>query len=386
MKAPKPTKPYPDFPLFLHQTGQWAKKVRGRMHYFGADADAALAKWKEQQDDLRAGRTPRLHPDGVTVRNVVNRFLTSKKALVETGELSPRTWGDYYTTCERLIDVLGKSRSVADLAGEDFEKLRTALAKTRGPVALGNEIQRVRTVLKFAWVESLIVAPVRFGSTFKKPSRKTMRRARHAAGSKVIEAGDLRKLIDAAGVPLMAMVLLGINAGFGQSDVAGLPMAALDLERGWINFPRPKTHIGRRCPLWPETVEALRAAIEGRPDHKDDADSGLVFITKYGKRWVRVKAKQDDDGNEKAGVTSDAVSLEFGKLLALLDLKRKGLGFYALRHTFRTVADRSKDQPAVDHLMGHVREDMASLYRERVDDDRLEAVLKVVRTWLWPGE
>jgi hypothetical protein len=45
-KAKKPgkaEKPYPDFPLFLHQTGQWAKKVRGKLHYFGTDA--ALAKY-----------------------------------------------------------------------------------------------------------------------------------------------------------------------------------------------------------------------------------------------------------------------------------------------------------------------------------------------------
>ena len=79
------------------------------------------------------------------------------------------------------------------------------------------------------------------------------------------------------------------------------------------------------------------------------------------------------------------MQLEFGKLLVALKLKRRGLGFYALRHTFRTVADRTKDQPAIDHIMGHARDDMASLYRERIEDDRLKAVVNVVRMWLWPA-
>jgi len=387
MKSQKPVKrpkPYPDFPLVLHKTGQWAKKVRGKRLYFGTDPDRALTKWLEQKDALLAGRTPRAHHDGLTVRDLCNRFLTAKKTLLDTGELSPRTWSDYYTTCEGLVDHLGKARPVADLAGDDFEKLRATLAKTRGPISLGNEIQRVRTVLKFAWDESLIPAPVRFGSTFKKPSRKTVRRAKHAAGPRTIEAPELRKLIDAAGVPLKAMILLGINCGFGQTDVASLPLDALDLDRGWIDFPRIKTAIPRRCPLWPETVAAIRAAIEARPEPKGDADVGLVFVTKYGRRWVRMKAHQDENGAEKAGVVSDAVRLEFGKLLAALGMKRKGLGFYGLRHTFRTVADGAKDQPAADFLMGHVSDSMASVYRDRVEDDRLKAVTDTVRTWLWP--
>ena len=91
MKAKKPAKPYPDFPLFLHQTGPWAKKVRGVMHYFGTEPDAALAKYLDRRDDRHAGRTPRTRGDELTVRELVNRFLTSKKVLLDSDELSPRT-------------------------------------------------------------------------------------------------------------------------------------------------------------------------------------------------------------------------------------------------------------------------------------------------------
>lgn len=381
-KTQKTRKPS-DFPLFLHQTGQWAKKVRGKLWYFGTDRDAALDRWLKEKDHLLTGRQRPLHPDGITLKELVNRFLTSKKALVDSGELSPRTWSGYYTTCGEVLDALGKTVPVADLAGEDFEKFRARLARRLKAVALGNEIQRVRTLFKFAFDENLIDRPVRFGSTFKKPSRKAVRKARHDAGSKLFEAADLARLIDLAGVPLKAMVLLGVNCAFGQSDVASLPASALDLDRGWVNFPRVKTAIGRRIPLWPETVAALREAAGKRPEPADFEACGLAFVTKYGRRWVRVGAKKGADGADKAGVVSDAVTLEFSKLLTAAGLKRKGLGFYALRHTFRTVADATRDQPAADHIMGHTDPSMRGHYVERIEDDRLKAVTDHVRAWLF---
>lgn len=293
--AKKATKPYADFPLFLHTTGQWAKKICGRMHYFGKDATAAEAKYNTEKADLHAGRTPRLHPDGITVMALANRFLSAKKAIVQSGELSPRTWSDYYGSCEYLVKKLGKNRQVDGLGSPDFERLRSGLAKKRGPVSLGNEIQRVRTLFKFAFEDGLIDKPVRFGTTFKKPTRKVIRKARNDIGPRMIGAEDLRRLLAAAGTPMKAMILLAANCGFGQTDISSLPLEAIDLEGGWIDFPRPKTGIGRRCPLWTETVEAIRATIAKRPKPKAAADAGLAFVTKYGARFVRTSQKDKDN-------------------------------------------------------------------------------------------
>ena len=41
------------------------------------------------KDDLLAGRRARPKGDGLTVRDLVNRFLTTKRQLVESGELTP---------------------------------------------------------------------------------------------------------------------------------------------------------------------------------------------------------------------------------------------------------------------------------------------------------
>ena len=368
----KPSKPHKDFPLYAHAAGVWAKKIKQRVHYFGPwnDPKGALEKYLAVKDDLLAGRTPRLKTEGATLRDLANRFLTAKKHLAETGEITPRSYESYYTTCQTVITILGKDKQLTDLGGDDFDHLRRSLAKTRGPVALGNEINRVRMLCKFAYDSGLIDRPVRYGASFKRPSRKVIRIARAKAGPRMFEAAELRTIIEAATMPLKAMVLLGINCGFGNNDCATLPVKALDQQGGWIRYPRPKTGIDRRCPLWPETLAALQKAIASRPKAKQPEAEGLVFVTKYGQGWT--------------GATSARpISAEFRKLLTKLNLYRPGHNFYGLRHSFETIGGDSRDQVAVNSIMGHVDNSMAGNYRERIEDARLVAVTEHVRRWLF---
>ncbi|MDZ4781934.1 MAG: tyrosine-type recombinase/integrase [Planctomycetia bacterium] len=368
----KPGKPHPDFPLFAHQTGRWAKKVRGKLHYFGPwrDPDAALAKWLAEKDYLLAGRKPPANLNGPTVRDLANRFLTFKQNAQVSGELSQRTFEDYHRVCERMLEAFGRDRRLDDVGPDDFEALRTSLGKTLGAVALAAEIQRCRVVCKYAYDIGLIERPVRYGQSFNRPSQKTLRKERNSKGPRMFEADQLRAMIDAARPQLRAMILLGVNAGFGNNDCGTLPVKALDLLGGWVNYPRPKTGVARRCPLWPETVMALNEVMSTRKDPKDADDRHLVFITKRRMSWA--KPGQDNP-----------ICKETVKLLKALGLHRPGLGFYALRHTFATIASESRDQIAVDHVMGHSDRSMSAVYRERISDERLRAVTDHVNAWLF---
>jgi integrase len=304
--------------------------------------------------------------------------------------LSPRTWADYFSTCQRLVAGFGRDRLVIDLAADDFEALRAYLTKTMGPNTLANEINRVRVLFKYGYEAGLIERPVRYGPAFKRPSRRVLRQARHDKGPRLFEASELRAILDKAEQPLRAMVLLGINCGFGNGDVANLQFSNLDLDKGWANFPRPKTAIERRCPLWRETIEAIQEATAARKEPKDAADKDAVFLTRCRTRWVKVRPKveEDEDGNEnqEGMIVDDAVSKAFTKVLKQLKLHRPGLGFYSLRHTFQTIGEGSKDAPAVGSIMGHADASMAAVYRQRIDDSRLVAVVNHVRTWLFGSE
>lgn len=383
-------KPYPEFPLYAHPMGYWAKKVRGAIHYFGRwgkmvngtmthlDGDTwrqALETYKAQVDDLQAGRTPRVPGDGLTVADLCNRFLTSKLRKVEAGELGPRMFDEYKEITDLLVGSFGANWPVDDLAADDFGRLRATMARRWGPVRLGNGVTRVKSVFKYGIDNGLIERAVRYGSEFRKPDKAVLRRHRAKAGEKMIEAADLWRLIDAADLPMKAMILLGLNCGFGNADCATLQYAHLDLGRGWVNFPRAKTGIPRRCPLWPETVAAIREAVEARPKPATYAECGAVFLRGRGTLWVR----------NTSSFRSDSVSNAFRGLIKRAGLHRPGIGFYTLRHTHRTIADGARDQVACDVIMGHADPSMAGHYRERIDDARLLAVVNHVRAWILAG-
>jgi integrase len=394
--ARKAGKTLPDgLPLWKHPSGRWCKKVRGKAHYFGRidrdpDGTAALAKWLEQKDDLLAGRAPRPKGDGLTVKDLTNRFLTDKLALVDNGELSRMAWEDYYRTCERLVSVFGRTRLVIDLAADDFSALRRDFAKTHGSCALTKDITHTRTLFKFAYEAGLLDQPVSYGPTFKRPAARKFRAERNDRGPKMFEADEIRKLLDAAGQPMKTMILLAANCGFGNADVGGLELRHLDLDAGWIDFPRAKTGIERRCPLWEKTVAALREWLKVRPKPRAGVDGldDLVFLTKKGNPWIdRPSAKNPTrkmGDREIEKLQGDRpVSKEFSKLLAECDLKRPGRGFYALRHGFQTIGDESGDFVGVRKIMGHTfGNDISDVYRERISDERLRRVTDYVRAWL----
>jgi integrase len=112
-------------------------------------------------------------------------------------------------------------------------------------------------------------------------------------------------------------------------------------------------------------------------------DASLFFLTRCGRGWCRPAAAHTKDGGRREhDVVHNPVTKEFRKLM-----DRVGIGghrnYYCLRHTFRTIGDEVKDQPAVDFIMGHESGHMSSVYRETISDDRLRAVADHVRTWLF---
>lgn len=361
-----PKKPHPDYPLTPRADGRWCKRVNKRVYYFTGTAQEALTEWLRVKDSLIAGRSPP-PKDGeyLSVMTLCNVFLTWKQGRLNNKELAQRTLERYRATCAFIIERLGKQTPVSSLRAQDFEELREAMAKRWKMVALANEIGYIRGVFKYASDTGLVETPILFGPGFTKPSQKSLRAEKRSGGNRLFTPEQIHKLLKVASVNMRAMILLGINGGLGNTDMAKLPISAVDLKTGWLDYPRTKTGIDRRVPLWKETIAAIRVVLKHRRKPADPADESLLFIGRRGEHYQHHRVS-----HEFALAASKAVVMRT---------------FYDLRRTFQTIGDGCLDIVAVGAIMGHapLRSDMAATYRQGVSDERLRNVVSHIHRWLF---
>ena len=129
---------------------------------------------------------------------MVNTFLDEKERPRISGEITPRTFSEYYGTCKRVVDGFGRTTPIAALRAEDFGRLRASLAKTRGPVALRNEITRVKMVFTFGVANGMIPTAPLYGQSFAKPKRKALDKAEAERGARDFTADEIRKQLKAS--------------------------------------------------------------------------------------------------------------------------------------------------------------------------------------------
>jgi integrase len=354
-KPPKHAKPWPDFPLTVHPNGQYSKKIRGRVHYFGpqsAGPDAAVALYQKQKDFLYAGLTPPV--EGETVADLLNVFIEQKEQAVEQGELSQVSLDEYVCTTDIMAATLGKSRSLKGITPNDLLRLRKALqqgkTKVLGVAAYKRRLTLARIVCKYSNDE--FGTSIRYQKPLAAPPKKLLRERRAEVGERLFTAKQLRDLIAKADPHMKAVIYLGINAAYGPADC--VEFTTDRIADGFATYVRGKTGVQRRCPLWPETLAAIKAIADG--EH--------VF---NGRTWSR-----------------HVVAREFKKLCESVGIYKVDVTTpYTLRRTFETVAKNADcNQSVIDRIVGHERPDMSEVYNQRVFDKQLTRCTNFVRLWL----
>ena len=268
----RPPKPRPDFPLFAHRNGRWAKKVRGKFEYFGKWEDdwkgeRALQVWLDQKDLLLAGRQRRVIRDALTVADLANKVLNWKLSQYRTGERKFHTLDRWHTVCAMVVEVFGAKQAVEDLGPDNFTRLKRLRLAHMSISSQASYIIYIRALFKFAYNDEqrLISAPVLFGREFQVPKIP-----RKGPQKELFTAEQIRELISyterttcrsKVQATIRATILLGINCGFGNNDCGSLIFGNLDLEAGFHSHAaqRMVTAVAVRFGMRPLPLSGIRS-------------------------------------------------------------------------------------------------------------------------------
>ena len=376
--ADRPKKPRADLPVFLHRSGQYSWKCKGKFWYLGTDPDAAVAEYERTHAWIRAGKEPpaadATSPEALTLLGLWDQFLAAKAALRDQNVITAPTYGKYLKLSKTMLGVLSPSKRVVDLLPSDFLMVRGAFSSRLGPTALGSAIVGIRTLFNWGVESNLLEKLPRFGADFKPPGVRVRRAHKHEKillnGPRMFSTEEVKALLARGKLQWRAMILLALNAAYEPHDLRRLEWRQFDFDQYpvWLSFPRPKTGIDRRCPLWPATVNAIQALRE--LPQRWPLQQSLLFVTRLGTNY-----------GDEAGRA--VISAEFKHLAEAAGVYRRGVGMLGMRHTFATIAAEGGDQRAVDYVMGHAVHTMGETYRESISDARLIAVCDRVHCWLF---
>lgn len=395
---------------WLHGKAVWVASLKEAPTGKDADRiyDARLALPDDDPRKIRqdkpAERAER--PEQISLFDLSNAFLTRKLRAVEAGRLKRETYDEYVEAIQSFVDDAGDERRFCDLSPVVFSGYADALGARFGLDRLKKFIIIVRMMFRWAGPAphgvGLVPSVPTYGDGFKLPSRAEFRRAgnlaRQAHGPKLYTPAQVREQLDGKVIErkrkrtihgkvvrdvqtvtrrpsaaLRAMILLGLNGGFGNRDCAFLPTTIAEpaMRDGWMDYARDKTGVQRLFWLWPETRAAMEAwwtvrqrikpakgsvDLWGKPrDFKD-----LFFLTAEGRPFI--------DG------TKDQIGMRYLALLRALGQESRG--FRSLRRTCRTKLAETGQELAIDLIMGHADDaaDMAKVYTVEVSREIIKQV------------
>jgi len=370
---------HPDFPLCVHPSGRWCKKIKGRVYYFGP-----LPGWKEARDIYRhdreyleVGEDPPKSGTGIKVGELLETYRKHVEGRRDAGELSVTYARDVVFAIDFAKKHMVCTRPVKALRPTHFSKLRQAVRNTpRKLQAQKSLIMAIRGI--FRWGSEMeLHEPVRFGPEFKPPSSDQIAQEREALGrTRFIDREVVLSLLKHAKPHMKCMILLGINCGFYASDSIHLTFNRLHVDHDipHHDFSRVKNGRRRVAMLWPETVAALESYIQG---HRGKNESNRVILNQYGRPYT-------------ADAVGRGIRAAFRNLADTAEVTLgPGVSIGSLRHTYGTVVDLAHDQQMIDLSMGHAATGMQKRIYSQLnlgELDRLAVVAEVVRQWLYHGK
>jgi integrase len=255
------------------------------------------ATWKERLDGENISLTP---PDR-TVGAQVDRYLALERVRAQSDQLSISEFDTIRRCLHAFRDHIGKSNNVAILDADRWEGWWSYLMTQAISVEYKKKRLRIaRTFVSWLAEKGLIPVPLNLHS----------RRHRFGGGSRsvpTIPLDEVRLLIGQAPGQLKLHLLLMLNCGMTQVDIADLQPREVNWIEGRIKRKRSKTDDHDHVPtvdyaLWPRTRQLLEQFGHRAADR--------VLLTASNRPWLRDELLPDGKRSKVDAIKSNYVHLQ----------------------------------------------------------------------------
>jgi site-specific recombinase XerD len=205
------------FPLTLHPTGQYYKKINGKIHYFGANKKQAVERYLEQATYLHGGQNfaQKASNGGMTLKELCDLYLEYQHSRVLSGDLSARYHNGQISPLNKLMSFLGKGRRIKSISTLNLQNYKRKLQSAYGSAhRLNLHIGVMKAMFHWARKNDILQNIPNIDAVSKgKIVHQEMC---------IFSAEQIKKLLYVANIRMRAMIWLGLNCGFGCTDCARL--------------------------------------------------------------------------------------------------------------------------------------------------------------------
>jgi integrase len=296
-------------------------------------------------------------------------YLTEKRALAAAGSLSKGRVYAINLHLQRFQDWFGKTRAAAEIDAQTLAAYRIDLLKNIttekwSHTTANHHLATVRSLTRWLWqVEAIPTLPRNLDG-----ASASLRIGRSMKGVVVFTTEEIKTLIENASDRTKLYVLLMLNCGMTQKDIADLKRPEVDWVAGRITRKRSKTGNFRSVPtvsyrLWPETFRLLK--------QEQNGDADTVLLNENGGRlWL----EQLGDGEKYR--KNDNVKNAFHRLCRKTGIQKP---LKSLKKTSATLIRGSARFAGLEGLfLGHAPLSMADRHYTQVP----QALLDEAVGWL----
>ena len=117
------------FPITLHPTGQYCKKIKGKIRHFGTDKKKALEKYSAQATYLHGALSlgQKISNGKMTLKQICDLYLHYQNSRILVGDITAKHYNDLKYSLSRFMVFLGQGCKIESISSLDLQDYKRKL-------------------------------------------------------------------------------------------------------------------------------------------------------------------------------------------------------------------------------------------------------------------